>query len=92
MAAVPAPPPHHHHVDFHTFDARVERLLGADLRLIYGMTVPILVIVGLVIVLALHPQSWIVAAIVVIEVAALGLVLTGIFGMLEDEDPGKDAG
>lgn len=91
MAATPSPHAHHH-VGFHAFDARVERLLGADMRLIYGMTVPILVVVGLVIVLALHPQSWIVGAIVVLEVAALGLVLTGIFGMLEDEDPGQDAG
>ena len=85
MASTTAPHPHHH-VDFHPLDARVERLLGADMRLIYGMAVPILVIVGLVIVLALHPQSWVVAVIVLLEVAALGLVLTGIFGMLEDEE------
>lgn len=84
-----SPPPHHH--PFQGFDQSVERAVGADMRLMYGMAAPILMIVGLIVVLALSPAVWLVATIVVLEIAGLGLVVTGIFGML-DEDPAADDG
>jgi hypothetical protein len=54
------------------------------------MAVPILMIVGLVVILALSPAAWLVAAIVVMEVMALGVVVYGFMGMLdepEDDEP-----
>jgi hypothetical protein len=76
---------------FHEFDATVERALGVDVRLLYGMTVPILMICGLIILLALSPQTWLVIAVLVVEMAALGVVITGFVGMLSEdaEDDGE---
>lgn len=71
---------------FHDFDARVERSLGADLRLLYGMAIPILMICGLIILLALAPQTWLVITVLLFEVAALGVVVTGFVGMLNEDD------
>jgi hypothetical protein len=72
---------------FHDFDANVERAIGADFRLLYGMLIPILMICGLIVVLALSPQTWLVITVVVLEMAALGVVVTGFVTMLnEDED------
>jgi hypothetical protein len=84
-----SPDNHPHENPFHGFDESVEHALGADMRLIYGMAAPILMIVGLIIILALSPAAWLVVAIVVMEVAALCVVLTGFIGMLNepDDDP-----
>lgn len=71
---------------FHNFDTSVERALGADLRLLYGMLVPILMVCGVIVLLALQPQTWLVIAVLVLEVAALGVVATGFAVMLSDED------
>lgn len=60
-------------------------MLGADARLLYGMAIPILMIVGLIMVLALSPAWWLVALIVVFEIAALALVVTGLLVMMSDE-------
>jgi hypothetical protein len=73
-----------HENPFHGFDESVEHVLGADMRLIYGFAVPILMVVGLIIILALTPATWLVVTIVVMEVAAMGVVLTGFVGMLNE--------
>jgi len=79
---------HPHENPFQGFDESVEHVLGADMRLIYGFAAPILMVVGLIIILALNPATWLVIAIVVMEVAALSVVLTGFIGMLnEPTDP-----
>ena len=75
---------------FHEFDATVERALGVDARLLYGMVVPILMICGLIILLALSPQTWLVIAVLLVEMAALGVVITGFVGMLSED--GEDDG
>ena len=75
---------HPHENPFKGFDDYVERTLGADMRLVYGFAVPILMVVGLIIVLALSPATWLVITILVIEVAALGVVLAGFVGMLNE--------
>lgn len=75
---------------FHNFDASVERVLGVDVRLLYGMLVPILMICGLIILLALTPQTWLVIAVLLLEIAALGVVVTGFVGMLNESD-GEDS-
>ena len=78
---------------FHEFDAAAERALGSDMRMIYGMLIPILMVCGLIVLLALKPETWLVIAVLVLECAALGVVVTGFLGMLnEDEDDPTDLG
>lgn len=92
MEAAPSPT-HHREPVFRGFEESVERTLGADMRLLYGMAVPILMIIGLIVVLALGPSTWLVIAVLVLELAALGVVMTGVIGMLSDgdeEDPYTD--
>jgi hypothetical protein len=82
-----APAEQHPHANpFRGFDESVERVLGADMRLIYGFAVPILMVVGLIVILGLNPATWLVITIVVMEVAALCVVLTGFIGMLNEPD------
>ena len=83
-----SPGTHPHENPFRGFDDSVERALGADMRLVYGFAVPILMVVGLIVILALSPATWLVIAILLVEVAALGVVLTGFIGMLNE--PGED--
>ena len=81
---------HHQHA-FRGFDDSVERAVGADMRLLYGMLVPILMICGVIVVLALTPTVWLVAFIVALELGALVVVGYGLAGML-GETAGDDAG
>jgi hypothetical protein len=80
---------HPHENPFRGFDESVEHVLGADMRLIYGFAIPILMVIGLIVILGLSPATWLVVAILVMEVAALCVVLTGFIGMLNepDDDP-----
>ena len=71
---------------FHEFDATVERSLGVDARLLYGMLIPILMVCGLIVLLALNPETWLVIAVVLFEAAALGVVVTGFLAMLNEDD------
>ena len=84
--ATASPDAHPHQNPFKGFDDSVERTIGADMRLVYGLAVPILMVVGLIIVLALSPATWLVITILLVEVAALGVVLTGFLGMLNESD------
>jgi hypothetical protein len=70
---------------FRGFDRSMERALGVDVRLLYGMAVPVLMVSGLIVLLALSPQTWMVIAVVLLEIAALGVVVTGFVGILNDE-------
>src|ERR1700748_2250591 len=69
---------------FRGFDQSVERALGADMRLLYGMLVPILMICGVIVVLALTPATWLVAIVLVLELGALAVVGYGFAGMLSE--------
>jgi len=71
---------------FRGFDRSVERVLGVDVRLLYGMLVPILMVSGLIVLLALSPQTWLQIAVLLVEIAALGVVVTGFVGILNDDD------
>lgn len=77
---------------FHGFDESVERAVGADMRLLYGMLVPILMICGVIIVLALSPAMWLVAIILVLELGALAMVGYGLAGMLNEPPDDPDDG
>lgn len=87
--ATASPRPHQHEPVFRGFDSSVERVLGADMRLLYGILAPIVMVVGLIVVLALRPATWLVAAVVVVEIAALATVVVGLLGMMstDDDDP-----
>ena len=64
------------------FDGYVERKLGADMRLVYGIGVPILIITGLICVVALQPAVWLVASVLVIELGLVALVIYAFSKML----------
>ena len=78
-----------HPSPFRDFDASVERMLGADMRLIYGMLIPILMVCGLLIMLALSPSAWLVGVIVLFEILGLALIVYGFMVMMRDD--GDDA-
>ncbi|MBV9335657.1 MAG: hypothetical protein JO262_10265 [Solirubrobacterales bacterium] len=40
------------------FDESIERAIGADMRLLYGMLGAILVLCGVIVLLALSPTTW----------------------------------
>jgi hypothetical protein len=79
----------HHEPAFRNFDSSVERILGADMRLVYGIFAPAGLVIGLIVLLAFKLATWLLVAIVVVEVAALGLVLVGLLGMMSSagDDP-----
>ncbi|MGA2012635.1 MAG: hypothetical protein ABSH51_19175 [Solirubrobacteraceae bacterium] len=89
MVAHSAHSPHTAH-SLRRFDQSVVRRIGVDMRPLYGMGVPILGVIALLIALALYPKAWLVAAIVIVEVAGLALVVTGLMEMMvdnADDDP-----
>ena len=64
---------------------RVEHLLETgDLRLIYGLGVPLLVVVAGVSALAVAHATWLVIPLMAMVVALTGIVLVGIAQMLDD--------
>jgi hypothetical protein len=77
---------HQHRPIFRGFDESVTQMLGTDMRLLYGMLVPILMIVGLVIMLTQYPATWLVGAIVIVEIGGLALVVTAILEMMSDDE------
>ena len=88
--ATTSPHPGHHEPAFRGFDSAVERALGADMRLVYGILAPIVMVIGLIVVLALQPATWLVAVVVVGEVGALAVVITGLLGMMSTDDDQED--
>ncbi len=69
----------------------IERLIGVDMRLIYGAIVPMVLIVDLVVLLTLQASDWwLVAVVVIVEFAAVGLVVYAFLQML-DEDNDEEA-
>jgi hypothetical protein len=46
--------------------------------------------VGLLILLGLSPSAWLVGVIVALEVAGLGLVVYGIYGMIDESGDSDD--
>ena len=64
---------------------RVERVLETgDLRLIYGLGVPLLVVVAGVCAVAVAHSTWLVIPLITMVVALTGIVLVGVAQMLDD--------
>lgn len=67
---------------------RVERILGSgDMRLVYGLAVPLVIAVGFIVALAFSGKTWLVAPLVLVIVALIGIIVVGFNQMLEDEEP-----
>ncbi len=75
----------------HGLDTAVESAVGADMRLLYGFLAPILFVCGMIIVLALAPSYWLVAAALAPEVALLFFIVTKIMAMLNEPEEGETA-
>ena len=73
----------HHSIPLHT---RITRMLGADVRLLYGFAVPIFATVGFIIAFAVSGQGWMVGAVAVFMLIATAVVVFGIVGMLDEPD------
>ncbi len=86
---------HTHHTPYtrvHKFDGAVERFLGADMRLLYGMGVPVVgvsAVIAVVIAFAASPLT--IAGLMALEVVMLVVVVVGFFAMLDEtEDADSD--
>jgi hypothetical protein len=78
---------------YRSIDAWMERIIGADFRLIYGMLVPILILCGLIIALAAEPKPWLVGILVLLEVCSLVVIVSALMTMMGDDevDPARGA-
>jgi ABC-type transport system involved in cytochrome bd biosynthesis fused ATPase/permease subunit len=73
---------------FARLDKTVEGLLDADLRLIYGIAVPMLIVCAVIFVLAFDPSAVWVALALVLEVAGLVLIIVKVMAMVADGTDG----
>ena len=55
------------------------------MRLIYGVAIPMIVVVDLIVLLALSPTAWLVGLLMLVEITALGLVIFAFMKMLDDD-------
>ena len=79
---------HVHHVEpLHT---RMTRVLGADMRLLYGFAIPMAGVIAFIIALAVSGQAWMIGGVIVFMLIALAVVVFGLYEMLGedgDEEP-----
>ena len=68
-----------------TLNERVERLLGIDARLFYGLFVPAALVVTLIAGLALSPTWWLLVPLIIVLVGVTGVVVAGTLQMLSDD-------
>jgi hypothetical protein len=78
---------HRLQLNLHALDDTIARGLGADLRMIYGFGVPIVLMSVLIVLMMLSASTWAVAAAMVLEVASLGLVLAGFLSVFDEAAP-----
>jgi hypothetical protein len=64
-------------------DRAVNTWFGADLRLLYGLGTPILLIVAAMLPLLFHPSYWLVGALLVLVIACTGFIVTKVMAMLD---------
>jgi hypothetical protein len=64
---------------------KVEWLYGSgDVRLLYGMAVPVLAVCALIALLALAPEWWLLPAMLLVVLVLAGIVLIGVTQMLDE--------
>jgi hypothetical protein len=64
----------------------VNRGLGADLRLILGMLIPMLLVIGLIVAFCQSPTYWLVGLTLLIEIGCLLMVVSKVLSMMADPD------
>jgi len=74
------------HDPFRSLDRSIASLLGVDIRLIYGMAVPMLLVIGVIIAFALSPSWVFLGILMIVEIACLGLVITKIVAILNSPE------
>jgi Flp pilus assembly protein TadB len=67
-----------------TLHERLESRIGVDVRLFYGLLIPAAVVVAGVVALTISPTWWLLAPLVLLLVAATGIVVAGIGQMLSE--------
>lgn len=76
-----------HRSPYAPFERATERLLGADMRLLYGMAVPVVALcVIIALALGYAASAWVVAGLMVLEAIMLGIVMVGFIGVLNSGD------
>lgn len=75
------------HLDpLHGVDQAIGSKIDADLRLLYGMIVPMLVVFGLVIWAFLSSSYWLVGVSVAVEFSMIVLIVVKAMAMLDEPD------
>lgn len=83
--AISNPTAHTRYTPVHKFDDAVERMVGADMRLLYGMGVPVVgVSAAIAVVIAFAASPWTIAGLIALEVVMLVVVVAGFFAMLDE--------
>jgi hypothetical protein len=67
-------------------EPRIERLLRADFRLVYGMAVPILIVTGAVVALATDPEWWMLAPMMLLVALLTAVVAVGFNHVMSQYD------
>lgn len=68
----------------HRLDQTLASWLDVDLRLIYGMGVPVVCVVAAMVAMFLHPTYVLVGAVLALELLCLSLVVTKLLAMLNE--------
>jgi uncharacterized membrane protein len=66
---------------------RVEQLLqSGDMRLIYGIAVPLFVVIALIVALAISGRTILVIPLMLVVVVLTGVIMVGLNQMMSDDD------
>jgi hypothetical protein len=72
----------------HHLDLAVAGFLGADIRLIYGLAVPVLLVVAAMLPMFFRPSYWLVGALMVLVVCCVAFIVTKVMAILDAPDTG----
>ena len=75
---------------YDVIDESFDNATGTDLRLIYGLGIPFLLVVAGIVAFALVNELWLAFVLIAVIVVGGGVVMLGIRHMLDDES-GPDA-
>ena len=70
----------------HGVDQAIGSVIDADLRLLYGMLVPIAIVFGLIIWSFLSQSYWLVGVSVAVEFSMIVLIVVKVLAMLDEPD------
>lgn len=71
-------------------DRWIEKVIGADFKLIYGVLMPMLLICGVILAIVFTQSVWVVAVTLVLELAFLAFIVVKLMAMLgEGEHEGS---